>query len=114
MKSLFKVLLLAICLTLIAIPLAPVALADRGMVPLSDVSVYGPGQNAIIAWDGEEEIMILSTDVRATGDSQVLEILPLPSEPKIKKGDFASFEEVDKLIKKIPPLVGGISLIKAC
>jgi hypothetical protein len=70
------------------------------MVPISDVSVYGPGQKAIIAWNGEEEILILSTDVRASGDSQVLEILPLPSEPEIEKGDFASFEQVDKLIKE--------------
>jgi Uncharacterized protein conserved in bacteria len=70
------------------------------MVPISNVSVYGPGQKAIIAWNGEEEILILSTDVRASGDSQVLEILPLPSEPEIEKGDFASFEQVDKLIKE--------------
>jgi len=99
-KMLFRVLLLAICLSLITISLAPVALADRGMVPISDVSVYGPGQKAIIAWDGEEEIMILSTDVRASGNSQVLEVLPLPSKPEISKGDFASFEQIDKLIKE--------------
>ena len=100
MKQLFRVLLLAICLSLITMSLAPIALADRGMMPISDVSIYGPGQKAIIAWDGEEEIMILSTDVRASGDSQVLELLPLPSKPKIEKGDFASFEQVDKLIKE--------------
>jgi hypothetical protein len=84
--------------------LPPIALADRGMVPLSDVSVYGPGQKAIIAWDGKEEIMILSTDVRASGDSQVLELLPLPSEPEIEKGDFASFKQIDKLIKEHFPV----------
>lgn len=100
MERLFKVLLLTICLSLITISLAPVALADRGMVPISDVSVYGPGQKAIIAWDGEEEIMILSTDVRASGDSQVLELLPLPSKPQVEKGYFTSFEQVDKLIKE--------------
>ena len=100
MKMLVRALILAICLSLITMPLAPVALADRGMVPISDVSVYGPGQKAIIAWDGEEEILILSTDVRASSDSQVLELLPLPSKPEIEKGDFASFEQVDKLIKK--------------
>ncbi len=100
MKRLFRVLLLTICLSLITMSLAPVALADRGMLPISDVSVYGPGQKAIIAWDGEEEILILSTDVRASSDSQVLELLPLPSKPEIEKGDFASFEQVDKLIKK--------------
>jgi hypothetical protein len=70
------------------------------MVPINDVSVYGPGQKAIIAWNGAEEILILSTDVRASGDSQVLEILPLPSQPEIEKGNFTSFEKVDDLIKE--------------
>ena len=100
MKRIFRVLLLLICLSLVAMPLAQVALADRGMVPIGDVSVYGPGQKAIIAWNGNEEIMILSTDVSASGDSQVLEILPLPSEPKVEKGDFASFEQVNRLIEE--------------
>ncbi len=100
MKQVFRVLLLPVCLGLVAMPLAQVALADRGMVPIGDVSVYGPGQKAIIAWNGDEEIMILSTDVSASGDSQVLEILPLPSEPKVEKGDFASFEQVNKLIEE--------------
>ncbi len=99
-KILVRILLLTICLSLSIMSLTPVALADRGMVPISDVSVYGPGQKAIIAWDGEEEILILSTDVRASSDSQVLELLPLPSKPEIEKGDFASFEQVDKLIKE--------------
>ena len=99
-KILFRALLLTICLSLITISLAPVALADRGMVPLSDVSIYGPGQKAIVAWNGKEEILILSTDVRASSDSQVLELLPLPSKPQVEKGDFASFEQVDKLIKE--------------
>jgi len=104
MKPLFRVLLPAICLALVSVSLAPAVLADRGMIPISDVSVYGPGQKAIIAWDGEEEILILSTDVRASGDSQVLEILPLPSPPQVGKGDFASFEEVDRVIKEHFPV----------
>ncbi|MBN2186310.1 MAG: DUF2330 domain-containing protein [Dehalococcoidia bacterium] len=103
MRRLLRVLLLVISFGLVTVPLAPVAMADRGMVPISDVSVYGPGQKAIISWDGKEEIMILSTDVRASGDSQILELLPLPSEPQIEKGDFASFEQVDKLIQKHSP-----------
>ena len=99
-KTAYRALLLVICFSLVAAPSASTVLADRGMVPISDVSIYGPGQKAIIAWDGEEEILILSTDVRASGNSQVLEILPLPSKPEVEKGDFASFEQVDKLIKE--------------
>jgi hypothetical protein len=103
MKQVFRVVLLPVCLGLVAVPLAQVGLADRGMVPIGDVSVYGPGQKAIIAWNGDEEMMILSTDVSASGDSQVLEILPLPSEPKVEKGDFASFEQVNRLIEEHLP-----------
>ncbi|MBL7062026.1 MAG: DUF2330 domain-containing protein [Dehalococcoidia bacterium] len=73
--------------------------ADKGMIPISDVSVYGPGQKAIIAWNGEEEILILSTDVYASGDSLVLEILPLPAKPKrIEKADVQSFVEIGRLM----------------
>jgi len=104
MKPLFKAILLTICFSLVSFSVAPIALADRGMLPISDVSVYGPGQKAIIAWDGEAEILILSTDVSASGDSQVLELLPLPSEPQVEKGDFASFEQIDKLLEKHFPI----------
>ena len=104
MRHLFRALQVVIFLSLITLPLAPVALADRGMVPISDVSVYGPGQKAIIAWNGEEETLILSTDVTASADSQVLELLPLPSKPEIKKGDFASFEQVNLLIEEHFPV----------
>jgi hypothetical protein len=100
MKRFLRILLPTICLSLVAMPSAQVALADRGMLPIGDVSVYGPGQKAIIAWNGDEEIMILSTDVSVSSNVQVLEILPLPSEPKVEKGDFASFEQVNKLIEE--------------
>jgi hypothetical protein len=70
----------------------PLAFADRGMIPIkSDVSVYEPGQKAIIAWNKGKEILILSTDVRASGETKVLEVMPLPSVPKIEKGDLKSF-----------------------
>jgi hypothetical protein len=75
------------------------AFADRGMIPVSDVSVYGPGQKAIIAWNGEEEILILSTDVYAGGDTAVLELIPLPAEPQgIAAGDFDSFVRIEELM----------------
>ena len=84
------------------------AFADRGMIPVSDVSVYGPGQKAIIAWDGEEEILILSTDVHASGDTMVLELLPLPSEPQgIAAGDFYSFVRVEELMMEHFPFSWG-------
>ena len=87
--------------------------ADRGMIPTSDVSVYGPGQKAIIAWNGEEELLILSTDVYTSESSPVLGILPLPSNPKaIKEGNFDAFTQIESLIRiKAPPYLGrGINI----
>ena len=79
---------------------------DRGMIPIvPEVSVYEPGQKAIIAWNGKEEILILSTDVASSKETVVLEVLPLPSNPeKIEAASFESFEEVQRLIwRHMPP-----------
>jgi len=77
----------------------PLVCADRGMIPISpDVSVYEPGQKAILAWNGYEEIMILSTDVASSQETLVVEILPLPSKPDVEAASFQSFEEIQRLI----------------
>jgi len=77
----------------------PVVIADRGLIPVSpEVSVYEPGQKAILAWNGQEEIMILSTDVTASQDALVLELLPLPSQPDVEAASFQAFEEIQRLI----------------
>jgi len=77
----------------------PSVYADRGMIPVSpEVSVYEPGQKAILAWNGQEEIMILSTDVTSSQETLVLEILPLPSKPNVEAASFQSFEEIQRLI----------------
>ena len=73
--------------------------ADRGMIPVDpEVSVYEPGQKAILAWNGKEEILILSTDVSSSRQTLVVEILPLPSKPAVAAGSFHSFEEIQTLI----------------
>ncbi len=74
--------------------------ADRGMISVRpDVSVYEPGQKAIIAWNGEEEVLLLSTDVASSNETLVIEILPLPSKPiDVKSASFDSFEHVQELI----------------
>jgi len=77
----------------------PSVYADRGMIPIEpEVSVYEPGQKAILAWNGHEEIMILSTDVTSSQETLVLEILPLPSKPTVEAASFQSFEEIQRLI----------------
>ncbi|MEM4246401.1 MAG: DUF2330 domain-containing protein [Candidatus Bathyarchaeia archaeon] len=81
----------------------PLASADRGTLPLTDVEVYGPGQKAIIAWNGAVERLILSTDLYASADTTVLEVLPLPSEPSVAEGSFESFEAIQSLMMKNMP-----------
>lgn len=79
--------------------LLPLAYADRGGLPIiPGVSIYEPGQKAIVAWNGNEEILILSTDVRASEQTMVLEILPLPSKPEIGLGSFQSFQNLQEMI----------------
>jgi len=77
----------------------PVVYADRGMIPVDpEVSVYEPGQKAILAWNGHEEVMILSTDITSSQETLVVEILPLPSKPTVAAASFQSFEEIQRLI----------------
>jgi hypothetical protein len=79
--------------------LLPVVRADRGGIPIiPGVSIYEPGQKAIIGWNGNEEILILSTDVSASVQTMVLEILPLPSKPEIELGSFQSFQRLQEMI----------------
>ncbi len=73
--------------------------ADRGMIPVNpNARIFEPIQRAMIAWNGEEEILLLSTDVSATESTMVLEVLPLPSEPKVKKGALETFQKAVALI----------------
>jgi hypothetical protein len=84
---------------LLFIVLASVAIADRGSIPYQPgVKIFEPNQKALIAWDGEEEILILSTDLRASSPTRVLEVLPLPARPEVKKGSVDSFRKAVQLI----------------
>lgn len=78
----------------------PYGLTDRMIIPVKpDVSVYEPGQKAIVAWNGREEALILSTDVNSDAGTFALEIMPLPSNPKtIEEAGFDSFQTVESLI----------------
>jgi hypothetical protein len=75
------------------------AAADCGAIPFnSRVVVFEPNQRAVIAFNGDEEILLLSTDLHATEPTKVLQVLPLPAEPKVTKGDFDVFVNATNLI----------------
>jgi hypothetical protein len=80
------------------------AQADRGAIPFQpEVTIFEPTQRALIAWNGEEEILILSTDLRASRATKVLEVMPFPAEPQVKKGDVGVFRRAVKLINSKRP-----------
>jgi eight-cysteine-cluster-containing protein len=76
--------------------------ADRGMIvwpPL--VHLDQSAQNAIVAWNGKEEIIILSANIKSDASATALEILPLPSNPvEIKEGSFDSFEKLVEIMNR--------------
>ena len=97
MKSLLSIFMLSFLL-----------FADEGFIPLGkiDISIYEPGQRAVILWNGKKEVLIISTDIKASENTKVLTILPLPAEPKISKGDFKIFEEIERFIRMRSPYRG--------
>lgn len=94
--------LLAILLGCLSSPvLAPPAFADKGVIAWPPVhGLEESAQNAIVGWNGKEEVLILSTDMRASGESIVLEMLPLPNNPReVKEADLNSFERLAEMIR---------------
>jgi hypothetical protein len=65
------------------------------------VDIFEPKQRALIAWDGYEEILILSTDLYASEATQVLEIMPLPSVPAVTAKDIGLFHRLNMLINDL-------------
>lgn len=77
------------------------AYADRGSIPFKpNATIFEPTQRAMIAWNGREEILLLSTDLMASEPTEVLEVIPLPSEPVVTKGDVEVFRRATALINR--------------
>jgi hypothetical protein len=75
--------------------------ADGGMIPhRPEIKVFEPGQTAIVAWNGYEEVMILSINVYASQGTKALQIVPLPAEPEISKGNISSFQNAEQLLPR--------------
>ena len=88
MRIWLLVLLLTVC-----------AWADRGSIPLTPgVKIYEPNQRALIAWNGRQQILILSTDLRASRPTKVLEVLPLPAEPEVTRSSPEVIQRAVSLI----------------
>jgi len=93
-----KSLILLIIFTLI-FTISSNVFADRGSIPFQPgIRIFEPNQQALIAWNGEEEILILSTELYADQDTKVLEVLPLPHEPEIKKSSRDVLRKANELL----------------
>lgn len=81
------------------------AFPDGGSIPFkSGARIVEPNQRALIAFNGEEELLILSTDLQADRNTKVLEVFPFPSEPVVKKADADVFKKATDLINdKLTP-----------
>ena len=87
--------------------LCAISLADRGLIPFDpNITIFEPNQRAMIAWNGKEEILLLSTDLHSSDSTMVLEVLPLPSEPSVKKGDLETFNRAVRLINRRISILG--------
>lgn len=89
----------AIILILILLTLNSSLLAGRAYLPFTpDADIFAPNQNALIAWNGKEEILILSAKLSASKNTKVLEIIPLPSEPEVKKSNLKLLDQANEFL----------------
>jgi len=92
---------LALLIIFLLFTVFPIVHADRGgFTPYypDQERVSESGQKAIIAWNGAIEILVLSTDVKSNNETEVVEIMPLPSNPTISKGEKQTFLKVQQLV----------------
>jgi hypothetical protein len=85
--------------------------ADKGSIPFNaNITIFEPNQRAVIAWNEKEEILILTADLHASDSTNVLEVIPLPSEPLVKKGDIEVFTRANTFINlKLQEVLKGRS-----
>ncbi len=105
-KTIFLAILLS---SLFSLSQYPKVQADKGGFSPSGYTVFESGQKAIAAWNGTDEILILSTDVRGSQETYVIEIMPFPAEPTIEEGREGSFRQIESLIRHFYGFFGGFS-----
>lgn len=80
---------------------APVVLGDGGIIGPPQIYIYERAQNAIVAWNGDEEVLILSIDIESSESTEVLRVIPLPSDPtEVKEGSFDSFTKLQEIVNE--------------
>lgn len=76
--------------------------ADMGSIPFKkEVRIVEPNQDAIIAWNGREQLLYLQTTLGASLDTKILEVMPLPNKPTVDATDMAVFSRCKSLLPKV-------------
>jgi hypothetical protein len=90
-----------IALSLVFLLVFPLVSADGGIIGPPHIYIQEKAQNAIVAWNGTEEILILSVDIQSSESTKVLRVIPLPSNPmEVKEGSFESFTKLQEIINE--------------
>ncbi|MGA1792534.1 MAG: DUF2330 domain-containing protein [Thermoplasmatota archaeon] len=91
--------LLVVLLAIIVLPVISFVhvQGDGGYIPMMNINVYEPGQNAIICWNGEQERMYLSINIYADEPTEGIHFVPFPSLPRVSLGDFETFENMERV-----------------
>ena len=77
----------------------PTVFGDGGIIGPPQIYIQEKAQNAIVAWNGFEEVLILSVDIQSSESTKVLRVIPLPSNPsEVKEGSFESFTKLQEII----------------
>ncbi|MCX7704572.1 MAG: DUF2330 domain-containing protein, partial [Planctomycetota bacterium] len=96
MRKSYTFIIMVVATLLTAIQLT----ADRGGIPYRpEVQIFEPGQKAVLAFNGEEEILFLSTDLYASDNVKVVELVPFPSKPEVKEGDKGMLKRLEEYLK---------------
>jgi len=92
---------LLIVLMLMMSLIFPSVSGDGGIIGPPQIYIYERAQNAIVAWNGSEEVLILSIDIDSSEATKVLRVIPLPSNPiNISQGSFDSFTKLQEIVNE--------------
>ncbi len=97
-------------LLVLLVLLGGLAWADRLVMVPAGAVVTEPGQKAVIGFNGSEEILILTTDLRAAKPTRVLQALPLPGRPTVAPANPRLLAELKDLLNRRDVSMSGQGL----
>jgi hypothetical protein len=80
-------------------------LANQLSIPFRYAKIFEPKQNALIAWNGKEEMLSISFFMNSSEPTQILRVIPFPSEPKVELASPTVFDNAVDIINR--KLTGG-------